>query len=235
MADHMGAELVIDALHMALARRRPGSCLIHHSDQGSQFVSLRLLPAGPRRRHGGLDGIARRLPLITPSLRASSPTSRGRSSTGAHGRRSASSSPRSSATSTPSTTPIRHSTPGYLSPAQSSFALRNQDNDIERSNDLTNRVRRNGGTPNHVNLGSHRHKPSSARSSATTAWATHPRVPPTRHLMCDTTNGALQGLQRAKLHHLRDWCRAVCAPTSRRRCNVYVLSFRPVQLGVVVA
>jgi len=40
MADHMRAELVVDALHMALARRRPGPGLIHHSDQGGQFVSL---------------------------------------------------------------------------------------------------------------------------------------------------------------------------------------------------
>jgi putative transposase len=40
MADHMRAELVVDALQMALARRRPQPGLIHHSDQGSQFVSL---------------------------------------------------------------------------------------------------------------------------------------------------------------------------------------------------
>ena len=40
MADHMRSELVIDALQMVLARRRPRPGLIHHSDQGSQFVSL---------------------------------------------------------------------------------------------------------------------------------------------------------------------------------------------------
>jgi putative transposase len=40
MADHMRAELVVDALQMALARRRPEPGLIWHSDQGSQFVSL---------------------------------------------------------------------------------------------------------------------------------------------------------------------------------------------------
>ena len=40
MAEHMRAELVVDALQLALARRRPGPGLIHHSDQGSQFVSL---------------------------------------------------------------------------------------------------------------------------------------------------------------------------------------------------
>ena len=40
MATHMRASLVVDALNMALARRRPDPGLIHHSDQGSQYVSL---------------------------------------------------------------------------------------------------------------------------------------------------------------------------------------------------
>ena len=40
MADHMRTELVVNALQMALARRRPARGLIWHSDQGSQFVSL---------------------------------------------------------------------------------------------------------------------------------------------------------------------------------------------------
>ena len=40
MATHMRATLVLDALKMALARRRPPPGLIHHSDQGSQYVSL---------------------------------------------------------------------------------------------------------------------------------------------------------------------------------------------------
>jgi putative transposase len=40
MAEHMRAELVVDALEMAVARRRPERGLIHHSDQGSQYVSL---------------------------------------------------------------------------------------------------------------------------------------------------------------------------------------------------
>jgi putative transposase len=40
MADHMRSELVVDALNMAVARRRPAPGLIHHSDQGSQYVSL---------------------------------------------------------------------------------------------------------------------------------------------------------------------------------------------------
>jgi putative transposase len=36
MADQMRAELVVDALEMALHRRRPGPGLVHHSDHGSQ-------------------------------------------------------------------------------------------------------------------------------------------------------------------------------------------------------
>jgi len=40
MAEHMRAELVVDALEMAVARRRPAPGLIHHSDQGSQYVSV---------------------------------------------------------------------------------------------------------------------------------------------------------------------------------------------------
>jgi len=51
MADHMGAGLVVDALQMALHRRRPGPGLIHHSDQGSQFVSLAF---GQKARDGGI-------------------------------------------------------------------------------------------------------------------------------------------------------------------------------------
>lgn len=40
MADHMRTELVTDALEMALDRRAPDPGLIHHSDQGGQYVSL---------------------------------------------------------------------------------------------------------------------------------------------------------------------------------------------------
>jgi putative transposase len=40
MADHMRHELVVDALQMAVSRRRPAPGLIHHSDQGGQYVSL---------------------------------------------------------------------------------------------------------------------------------------------------------------------------------------------------
>ena len=38
MADHMRVELVLDALKMALGRRKPGKELVHHSDRGSQYA-----------------------------------------------------------------------------------------------------------------------------------------------------------------------------------------------------
>jgi putative transposase len=40
MADHLRAELVTDALDMALWRRQPAPGLIHHSDRGSQYTSI---------------------------------------------------------------------------------------------------------------------------------------------------------------------------------------------------
>jgi putative transposase len=40
MATHLRTELVVDALQMALWRRRPAPGLIHHSDQGVQYTSL---------------------------------------------------------------------------------------------------------------------------------------------------------------------------------------------------
>ena len=36
MANHLRAELVLDAMEMAVGQRRPGS-VVHHSDQGSQL------------------------------------------------------------------------------------------------------------------------------------------------------------------------------------------------------
>lgn len=50
MADHLRAELVTDALNMALGRRDTAPGLIHHSDRGSQYSSVafckRLAEAG---------------------------------------------------------------------------------------------------------------------------------------------------------------------------------------------
>ena len=40
MANHLRAELVVDALDMALGQRRPADGVIVHSDQGSQYTSV---------------------------------------------------------------------------------------------------------------------------------------------------------------------------------------------------
>lgn len=50
MANHLRAELVLDALEMAVAQRRPHD-VIHHSDQGSQYTSLAF---GLRRKEAGV-------------------------------------------------------------------------------------------------------------------------------------------------------------------------------------
>jgi putative transposase len=51
MRADLESELVVDALEMAIARRRPAPGLVHHSDQGSQYVSLRF---GERCREIGI-------------------------------------------------------------------------------------------------------------------------------------------------------------------------------------
>jgi putative transposase len=51
MADHLRAELVVDALEMALWNRRPAPGLVHHSDHGSQYTSLAF---GRRCRQAGI-------------------------------------------------------------------------------------------------------------------------------------------------------------------------------------
>jgi putative transposase len=40
MASHLRTELVVDALQMAVWRRKPAPGLIHHSDQGIQYTAL---------------------------------------------------------------------------------------------------------------------------------------------------------------------------------------------------
>jgi putative transposase len=40
MATHLRSELVVDALQMAIARRKPSPGLVHHSDRGVQYTSL---------------------------------------------------------------------------------------------------------------------------------------------------------------------------------------------------
>jgi putative transposase len=53
MADHMRTGLVVDALETGIARRRPQPGLVHHSDQGSTSASVsarrRATPASPSR------------------------------------------------------------------------------------------------------------------------------------------------------------------------------------------
>ena len=50
MANHMRKELVVDALDMAIYRRKPES-VVHHSDQGSQYTSIAF---GMRCREAGV-------------------------------------------------------------------------------------------------------------------------------------------------------------------------------------
>lgn len=59
MAEHMRSDLVVDALEMAIARRRPEAGLIHHSDQGSPIREPRLRPGGGQARDRPLDGLTR--------------------------------------------------------------------------------------------------------------------------------------------------------------------------------
>jgi putative transposase len=40
MANHLRTELVVDALEMALCRRKPGAGLIYHTDRGAQYTAL---------------------------------------------------------------------------------------------------------------------------------------------------------------------------------------------------
>lgn len=51
MAPHLRAELVIDAVEMAIANRRPAPGLVHHSDQGPQFTSFAF---GRKLRESGI-------------------------------------------------------------------------------------------------------------------------------------------------------------------------------------
>ena len=58
MANHLRAELVVDALDMALGQRRPAGGVIVHSDQGSQYASVafgkRCKEAGARPSTGSV-------------------------------------------------------------------------------------------------------------------------------------------------------------------------------------
>jgi putative transposase len=40
MGSHMRTELVVDALEMALWRRKPSAGLVHHSDRGARYKAI---------------------------------------------------------------------------------------------------------------------------------------------------------------------------------------------------
>ncbi len=74
MADHLRSELVVDALEMALHRRRPDLGLIHHSDQGClgstrRCCSPSVAPRPASRSRWAASAIA----MTTPSARRSTP------------------------------------------------------------------------------------------------------------------------------------------------------------------
>ena len=51
MEDHLRTEIVVDALRMAVWRRKPTPGLVYHSDQGAQYTSLSF---GERLREVGI-------------------------------------------------------------------------------------------------------------------------------------------------------------------------------------
>jgi putative transposase len=56
MATHLRAELVVEALQMAIARRKPAPGLVHHSDRGVQYTSLSFGEEARGRRASPFDG-----------------------------------------------------------------------------------------------------------------------------------------------------------------------------------
>jgi transposase InsO family protein len=57
LADHLRTELATAALEMALANRRPGPGLIHHSDRGGQYLSAAYI--GLIAEHGARSSVGR--------------------------------------------------------------------------------------------------------------------------------------------------------------------------------
>jgi putative transposase len=51
MAGHLRTSLILDAVDMAITRRRPGPGLVHHSDRGTQYTSIAF---GLRCREAGI-------------------------------------------------------------------------------------------------------------------------------------------------------------------------------------
>jgi putative transposase len=52
MAAHLRTELGVDALQMAIARRKPAPELVHHSDRGAQYTSLSYLAVFRKEARG---------------------------------------------------------------------------------------------------------------------------------------------------------------------------------------
>jgi hypothetical protein len=104
IASHLRSTLVVDALKLALARRRPRARADPPLRPGLAVRQPHLRPRRKAGRDRGLDGLPRRRLRQTPSPRRSSPRSRRSSSTAAAGRRGSSSSRPCSSTSRRSTT-----------------------------------------------------------------------------------------------------------------------------------
>jgi transposase InsO family protein len=130
IADHIRAELVVDALQMATWRRRPpAGQAIFHSDHGSQYTSWAF---GRRLRAAGVLGSMGSIgdATTTPWPRASSPPCSASSSTRTAGRPIASSPWPSSSGSRVGTTPAvatrasATSAPSTMRPAPSPPLLR---------------------------------------------------------------------------------------------------------------
>jgi putative transposase len=51
MAGHLRTSLILDAIDMAITKRRPADGLVHHSDRGTQYTSLAF---GRRCRETGI-------------------------------------------------------------------------------------------------------------------------------------------------------------------------------------
>jgi putative transposase len=103
MRDDLEAPLVVDAISMAITRRKPKPGLVHHSDRGSQYASIamgRTLRDSKIMASMGSKGD----PGTTPARRAASRRSRTSSSSGAPSRLATRRGSRSSATSRASTT-----------------------------------------------------------------------------------------------------------------------------------
>ena len=73
MASHLRAELVVDALEMAVWGRKPAAGLVHHSDRGTQYTRRSPSARGSERPASSRRWARRARRWTTPSPRASWP------------------------------------------------------------------------------------------------------------------------------------------------------------------